>query len=172
MLHHRAGLIIVLSTGLAVGLPAVVTPAAEEEEVTIKLTIIPCQILEPEKIDHGYKVENPLDCKEITERTGSFRADQARTMVLAPGSYLFSFTNKNVPYPVGFWIRQEDFDWRYFLDRLLKFNHMEAAAAEGETKEFKADLKEGTYLYSSPQNSTLDYRIEVSRDGTRSAVTW
>lgn len=139
----------------------------------VELTLVPCQIVEPEKVDHGYKAESRAECEAINEQTWAHRSKASRLLTLAPGKYLFRVTNKKVPYPAGFWIRQADFDWRYFLDRFLKFNMLDEGFPMGETREYEFDLKIGKYLYSSPQNPTLDYHLEVTEHGGRdSAVTW
>ena len=139
----------------------------------VELTLVPCQIVEPEKVDHGYESESRADCEAINEQTWAHRSKASRLLTLAPGKYLFRVTNKKVPYPAGFWIRQADFDWRYFLDRFFKFNMLDEGFPMGETREYEFDLKIGKYLYSSPQNPTLDYHLEVTEHGGRgSAVIW
>ena len=158
---------------LIVGVHGTAWAADSPKARLVELTLVPCQILEPEKVDRGFKSESRADCERINEQTWEQRSKTSRLLTLSPGRYVFRVTNKSVPYPTGFWIRQSDFDWRYFLDRFLKFNMLDEGFPMGETKEYKFDLKVGHYLYSSPQNPTLDYRLEVTEHGGRgSAVIW
>ncbi len=70
-------------------------------------------------------------------------------------------TNKDVPYELGFWLREADYDWRNPLDKLTKVSVSGGGLLEGVTKDYEVELEPGEYVYSCPLNPTPDYRIEV-----------
>ncbi len=72
------------------------------EPKVIEFTQVPCQFLESEARDRGFKSARSEDCAAINARTGEQRLAEAKPLVLAPGKYVFRVTNKNVPYELGF----------------------------------------------------------------------
>ncbi len=123
----------------------------------IEVTQTACQFLEAENgVDHGFQSTRKADCEAINERTGEARLAKAKTLELKPGKYVFRVTNKNVPYPLGFWLRGEGLVGRATLPSVSG-----GGLVEGVTKEYHIELTEGEYLYSCPLNPTPDYRIVV-----------
>ena len=138
-------------------------PAASVEEATvIELTQVPCQFLEAEGgLDHGFTTTGKADCEAINAKTGAERVAQAQVLELKPGKYIFRVTNKNVPYELGFWLREHDYDWRNPIHHLTKTSVSGGDLGTGETKDYVVELDEGDYLYSCPLNTTPDYRLRV-----------
>jgi IS5 family transposase len=80
------------------------------EPRAIELTQTGCQFLESENgVDHGFKTTKKADCDAINAETGSDRLATAKVLELEPGAYVFRVTNKNVPYELGFWLREADY---------------------------------------------------------------
>jgi hypothetical protein len=75
---------------------------------------------------------------------------------------VFRVTNENVPYELGFWLREEDYNWKNPLDKLTKISVSGGGLTTGKTKDYDVELKPGTYLYSCPLNPTPDYKLVVS----------
>lgn len=135
--------------------------AAAEPEVIV-LTQIGCQFLESEDdVDHGYMPSSKADCDEINARTGKDRLAKAPTLELKPGKYIFRVANKNVPYELGFWLRDKDYDWRNPVHQVTKTSVSGGGLLLGKTQEYEVTLKAGEYLYSCPLNTTPDYRLVV-----------
>jgi hypothetical protein len=152
------------TSGLALmALTLLASPSARSAEPqVIELTQTPCQFLESENgIDQGFKSSQKADCEAINAQTGAERLAKAKVLELAPGSYVFRVTNRNVPYELGFWLREADYDWRNPLDKLTKTSVSGGGLLEGVTKDYEVELKPGDYVYSCPLNPTPDYRIEV-----------
>ena len=84
-------------------------------------------------------------------------------MTLEPGRYIFRVTNKDVPYELGFWLREEDYDWRNPVHKLTKISVSGGGLTEGATKDYEVELEPGEYLYSCPLNTTPDYRLIVEQ---------
>ncbi len=136
--------------------------SAADEPKVITLTQIGCQFLESENgVDLGFKPKSAKDCNAINARTGKQRLAKAKTLMLAPGKYIFRVTNKNVPYELGFWVREHDYDWRNPLHKLTKINKSGGGLNLGHTQDYEVELEEGEYLYSCPLNPTPDYRLVV-----------
>ncbi len=127
----------------------------------IVLTQTPCQFLESEAVDNGFKSTNTADCEAINARTGEQRLKKAKVLKLKPGKYIFRVTNKNVPYDLGFWLRSSDYNWRNPLDKLTKTSVSGGGIGIGETAEYEVTLKPGEYLYSCPLNPTPNYKLVV-----------
>ena len=128
----------------------------------IELTQTPCQFLESENgVDQGFKSTQKADCEAINAKTGAERLAKAKVLELPPGSYVFRVTNKDVPYELGFWLREADYDGRNPLDKLTKTSVSGGGLLEGVTKDYEVELKPGDYVYSCPLNPTPNYRIEV-----------
>ncbi len=139
----------------------VLVPAADAAEV-IELTQAPCQFIEIEGTDYGFKTTKKADCQAINKKTSAERLAKAKVLELKPGDYIFRVTNRDVPYELGFWLRDSDYDWRNPLHKLTKTSVSGGGIHLGRTKDFPVTLKPGTYLYSCPLNPTPDYRLVVS----------
>lgn len=147
---------------IALGLPLGPARAGTGETTVIALTQSACQFLEPENgVDHGYTTARKSDCDKINAETGAERLAKAKVMTLRPGRYVFRVTNRNVPYELGFWLREADYDWRNPLHRLTKVSVSGGGLVRGATKDYAVELTPGTYLYSCPLNPTPDYRLVV-----------
>jgi len=96
------------------------------------------------------------DCEAISAETGAARLAEAKVLTLKPGTYIFRVTNKNVPYPLGFWLRGSGIVGRVALPSVSG-----GGLNPGATKDYAVTLKPGKYLYSCPLNSTPDYKLVV-----------
>lgn len=146
----------------ALSLPA---PAMASQDATlIELTQVGCQFLEAEKgIDHGFKPQSSEDCVRINTETGAERLAQAGALNLAPGRYIFRVTNKNVPYALGFWLREADYQLGNPIHKLTKTSVSGGGLTTGATQDYEVTLEAGTtYLYSCPLNPTPNYTITVN----------
>ncbi len=149
-----------LAVGLAAGLFAADTRAAELP--VIQLTQTACQFLESEEdVDHGFTSSKSADCVAINAKTGAERLAKAKVLRLKPGRYVFRVTNKNVPYELGFYLRERDYNWKNPLHRLTKTAVSGGGLYRGDTQDYEIDLAPGEYLYSCPLNPTPDYRLIV-----------
>ncbi len=148
------GLVLALLSGAAV-------PADAAQVVT--LTQVACQFVESENgVDHMYTTTRKADCEAINARTGEERRAKAEPMKLKPGTYVFRVENRNVPYVLGFWLRDKDYNWRNPLHRLRKTSVSGGGLEIGTTRDYEVTLKAGEYLYSCPLNTTPDYRLVVA----------
>lgn len=137
-------------------------PAAAEDATVITLTQTGCQFLESENgVDHGYSPANADECRTINAETGSERLESANVLKLKPGSYVFRVSNEDVPYPLGFWIRESDYDLGNPIHKLSKTSVSGGGLTTGTTKDYEVELEPGEYVYSCPLNPTPDYRIVV-----------
>ena len=133
-----------------------------QEATVIELTQVPCQFLESENgIDRGFTSTQKADCDAINASTGEDRLAEAKVIELKPGRYIFRVTNKNVPYELGFWLRESDYDWKNPIHKLTKLSVSGGGLATGTTQDYEVELSEGEYLYSCPLNPTPDYRLVV-----------
>ena len=151
-------------SGLAVlaALSFAAPPAAAQEATVIELTQIPCQFVESENgVDHGYKTTRKADCEAINAESGAERLARAGVLELKPGKYIFRVTNRNVPYALGFWLREDDYDWRNPFHKLTKTSVSGGGLKPGTTRDYAVELEPGAYLFSCPLNPTPDYRIVV-----------
>ncbi len=147
---------------LAAALTGAATTASAADPTVVTLTQVGCQFLESENgVDHHYKTMSEDDCVKINEKTGAERLTEAKTLALKPGKYIFRVTNKNVPYELGFWLRESDYRPGNPLDKLTKTSVSGGGLTPGVTKDYVVDLKPGEYLYSCPLNPTPDYKLEV-----------
>ena len=71
-------------------------------------------------------------------------------------------TNKNVPYDLGFWLREHDYNWKNPLHQLTKTSVSGGGLKPGTTQDYEVELAPGDYLYSCPLNTTPDYRLVVT----------
>lgn len=158
------------STGLvagAIAAAALLASAALAEKgemgpTVIEFTQTGCQFLESEGgVDHGYMPMTAKDCKTINAQTGDERLSKSEVLTLKPGKYLFRVSNQDVPYELGFWLREHDYDWRNPLHKVSKISVSGGGLVQGKINEYEVELKPGEYLYSCPLNPTPNYRIKV-----------
>jgi hypothetical protein len=170
-MRFDGGLVMIISpkSALSVFLLGVVvfpglSEAAESAAKIIELTQVPCQFVESESVDHAFKTTQKADCEAINGRTGAERLVKALPLVLKPGKYVFRVTNKNVPYELGFWVREKGYDWRNPVHKLTKSSISGGGLFAGATQDYAVDLKAGEYLYSCPLNTTPDYKLVVKEE--------
>lgn len=137
---------------------------AADDATVIELTQVPCQFLESENgVDHHYVSEKKEDCDAINAETAAERLAAAEVLNLPAGRYIFRVTNKNVTYPLGFWLREADYDWRNPLHKVTKTSVSGGGLTTGTAQDYEVELEAGTeYVYSCPLNTTPDYRITVN----------
>ncbi len=129
----------------------------------IELTQTGCQFLESENgVDHAFRTKSAADCNRINKQTGGERLAKSRTLELKSGNYVFRVTNKDVPYELGFWVREKGYDWRNPVHVAMKTSVSGGGLETGETQDYEVTLKPGEYVYSCPLNPTPDYRIVVT----------
>jgi hypothetical protein len=142
---------------LAVGLPAHANAAD-----VIELTQTGCQFLESENgVDRGFEPKSADDCNAINADTGAERLAEAKVLELAPGTYTFRVSNTDVPYELGFWLREADYQLGNPLHKLTKTSISGGGMTMGTTQEYEVELDPGEYLYSCPLNPTPNYRLIV-----------
>ncbi len=124
-----------------------------QEPVLIELTQTPCQIVESELKEATYDGKSKAECKAINEATADDRP--FKTLKLKPGKTIFRVSNKNVNYPLGFWVRGQG------LNRLALPSVSGGGLGTGKTKDYVIDLEQGSYWYSCPLNITPDYPLIV-----------
>ncbi len=161
-----SGLLGAFAVGVAVIVGAEAAVAAQDWPGTsgvIVLTQVGCQFLEPENgIDRGFETAKSADCEKINAETGAQRLAAAKVLRLKPGKYIFRVINKDVPYELGFWLREKDYDWRNPLHRLSKISVSGGGLTVGKSQDYEIELEEGEYLYSCPLNPTPNYRLIVA----------
>jgi hypothetical protein len=134
---------------------------AADPEV-LELTQTGCQFLESENgVDHGFKTTQKADCDAVNAETGAERLASAKILELEPGKYVFRVTNQNVPYDLGFWVREADYQLGNPIHKLTKVSVSGGGLGTGQTKDYEVELEPGEYLYSCPLNPTPDYRLIV-----------
>jgi hypothetical protein len=139
------------------------TSFAAAEPQVIELTQIACQFLESENgVDRDYRTEEKADCETINAETGSGRLAEAQVLTLAPGRYIFRVTNLDVPYELGFWLREHDYNWKNPIHKLTKTSVSGGGLITGATMDYEVELEPGEYLYSCPLNPTPDYKLVVA----------
>ncbi len=136
---------------------------AMAEPQVITLTQTACQFIESENgIERGYTTTRKADCDAINATTAAERLAEAQVLELQAGEYVFRVTNRDVPYELGFWLREADYDWRNPVHKLRKISVSGGGLVEGRTQDYKVTLAPGEYLYSCPLNTTPDYRLLVT----------
>jgi len=147
-----------LKTALAAGTVgfAMTASAQAAEPTVIELTQTACQFVEAEGVDHGFMSKSKGDCVAVNKKSGEERLANSQTLELKPGKYVFRVTNKNVSYPLGFWLRGDGLIGRASLPSVSG-----GGLTTGATKDYVIELKEGEYVYSCPLNPTPDYKIVV-----------
>jgi hypothetical protein len=146
------GGLLIASLVLALGLTGVVHAAP----TVIDLTQVPCQFIEPEGGERGFKSTSSADCEAINGRSGAERVAKSKPLELKPGEYIFRVTNKNVPYELGFWLRGDG-----VINRARLPSTSGGGLTTGSSKDYKITLVAGEYLYSCPLNTTPDYPLIV-----------
>lgn len=137
-----------------------ITPSHAAEVIT--LTQTPCQFVEPEGGDAGYSSSEKADCVAINDASGDERVAQSDVITLKPGDYVFRVTNQSVPYALGFWLREADYDWKNPVHKLTKISVSGGGLTTGTSKDYAVTLEPGEYLYSCPLNTTPDYKLVVT----------
>ncbi len=135
---------------------ALASSDATPQPTIITLTQTPCQFLESEAMDQGFKSTKKADCEAINAKTAEQRLKDAPVMKLKAGKYIFRVTNKNVPYGLGFYLRGAGIVGRVSLPKVSG-----GGLSLGVTKDYAIDLKPGEYVYSCPLNTTPDYTLIV-----------
>jgi len=132
--------------------------ASAEDAQIIELTQANCQFVESENDkDHGFESAQKSDCEAIHKDSGDDRLAASKTIELKPGKYIYRVTNKDVEYPLGFYLRGAS-----LLDKARLPKVSGGGLETGVTKDYEITLVEGEYEYSCPLNSTLDYKLKVS----------
>lgn len=128
----------------------------------IHVTQTGCQFVEAENgMDHAYATSTSADCEAINAQTSADRLAKAAPLELKAGSYIFRVTNKNVPYEVGFWLRDQDYNWKNPVHKLTKTSVSGGGLTTGVSRDYEVELKPGTYHYSCPLNPTPNYTLIV-----------
>ena len=160
MVHLKRSLIF---AGAALAVASSAAAQQVGQPTVIALTQLPCQFIESENgIDRGYKSKQKADCDAINAKSAAKRVAESKPIELKPGKYIFRVTNRDVPYELGFWLRERDYDWRNPLHKLSKLSVSGGGLLTGATKDYEAELAPGEYLYSCPLNTTPDYRLVVT----------
>ncbi len=148
---------LVAVAAISVGLYS--SPVLAQKATVIELTQTPCQFLESENgVDRGFTSTGKADCDSINAKTGTKRLSEAKVLDLKPGKYIFRITNKNVPYPLGFWLRGDG-----LINRATLPSVSGGGLTLGTTQEYAITLKEGEYVYSCPLNPTPNYKLIVRK---------
>jgi hypothetical protein len=67
-----------------------------------------------------------------------------------------------VPYELGFWLREHDYNWKNPIHKLTKVSVSGGGLVTGATQDYEGELEPGEYLYSCPLNPTPDYKLVVT----------
>lgn len=136
---------------------AVLSAPAKADPTVIELTQTACQFVESENgVERGFSTTAKADCERINDQTGDDRLAESEVIELAPGDYVFRVTNRDVDYPLGFWLRGKG------LGRVTLPSVSGGGLTTGATKDYKITLAPGEYHYSCPLNSTPDYTLIVT----------
>lgn len=150
---------------LGAGLFALGTAGHASADEIIELTQTGCQFVESENgVDHGFQTAKSEDCQRINAETAEKRLQAANVIKVKPGTYTFRVTNKNVPYELGFWLRESDYQPGNPLHKLSKISVSGGGLTEGKSNDYTVELKPGEYLYSCPLNPTPDYKLMVTAE--------
>ena len=141
----------------SLGLIFASTLAFAGSPTVIDLTQTGCQFLEAEhNVDHGFKTARQDDCNKINEASGEKRLKNSTTLTLKPGKYVFRVKNKNVPYPLGFWLRGDG-----LINRARLPSVSGGGLSLGKSRDYEINLAPGEYVYSCPLNPTPNYKLVV-----------
>jgi hypothetical protein len=142
------------------GISLLSAPAYAVEVIT--LTQTSCQFVEAENgVDLGITSRSAKDCETYNNQTETDRLANAQVLRLKPGKYIFRVKNENVPYELGFWLRDADYNWKNPLHKLTKTSVSGGGLSTGTSQDYEVELKPGEYLYSCPLNPTPDYKLIV-----------
>ena len=146
----------------AVAFPAKI--ASAQDATVIELTQVGCQFIESENgVNHGFRPKSAADCNEINARTGTQRLSEAKVLRLPPGKYIFRVSNRDVPYELGFWLREYDYSLGNPIHKLTKTSISGGGLIRGTSQTYEVELEAGTeYIYSCPLNPTPNYSIIVN----------
>lgn len=151
-----------IAVAATVALGGLTQGASAQGATVITLTQVACQFIESEDgVDHDYVTTRKADCDRINAESGAERVAEAEVLRLSPGEYTFRVTNLDVPYELGFWLREEDYDWRNPIHQVSKISISGGGLTTGSVKDYTVELEPGEYLYSCPLNTTPDYRLIV-----------
>jgi len=153
MTSIRNAVLVAASIGALISVSSGTATSAE----MITLTQTPCQFLQPEGTDHGFTSASKADCVAENKRSEKTRLKASETLTLKPGEYTFRVTNKNVPYPLGFWLRGDG-----LLNRAKLPSVSGGGLTTGKSRDYKITLEPGEYVYSCPLNTTPDYKLVVT----------
>jgi hypothetical protein len=142
---------------LVIGSAISAFPTSAFSAELIELNQTPCQFLEPEGKNHGFTSSQKADCEAENERSQKKRLASSKTITLKPGDYVFRVTNKNVSYPLGFWLRGNG-----ILNRARLPSVSGGGLTTGKSRDYQITLKPGEYVYSCPLNTTPDYKLVVT----------
>jgi len=154
-IRPRLHVIALFTVSFGIFISGSYVPASAAEVIT--LTQTPCQFLEPETKNHNYNSRRKADCDAENARSATSRLAVAKTLKLKAGDYIFRVTNKNVSYPLGFWLRGDG-----LINRAKLPSVSGGGLTTGTAKDYKITLKPGEYVYSCPLNTTPDYKLVVT----------
>lgn len=154
------GASVIAAAALALG--AMSQTAAAQGATIVELTQVACQFIESEGgVDLDYETTRKADCDRINAETAEERVANAEILRLPAGEYTFRVTNLDVPYELGFWIREKGYDWRNPVHQLTKVSVSGGGLTTGKVQDYTVGLEPGEYVYSCPLNTTPDYRLIV-----------
>ncbi len=153
-----------LTSAILFGVAGIASPVGAQEATIINLTQVGCQFLESENdVNRGYMPMSAADCVDINNESGEARLAEAKVLNLAPGRYIFRVENRNVPYPLGFWLRETDYQLGNPIHKLTKTSVSGGGLNTGTTLDYEVVLEAGIqYVYSCPLNPTPNYSIVVN----------
>lgn len=153
-----------LTSAILFGVAGIASPVGAQEATIINLTQVGCQFLESENdVNRGYMPTSAADCVDINNESGEARLAEAKVLNLAPGRYIFRVENRNVPYPLGFWLRETDYQLGNPIHKLTKTSVSGGGLNTGTTLDYEVVLEAGIqYVYSCPLNPTPNYSIVVN----------
>ncbi len=132
-------------------------PVVSSAPTVISLTQTGCQFVEAENnTDHGYMTSRKEDCININGASANTRLKDSAILNLKPGKYVFRVKNKNVTYPLGFWLRGDG-----LINRTRLPSVSGGGLSTGKSRDYEIDLTPGEYVYSCPLNPTPDYKLVV-----------
>ena len=147
---------------LLLGQALVFGSAGAAQPTVIELTQTGCQFVESENgVDHRFRPMTAADCTAVNAKTGADRVSAAKVLELKAGTYVFRVKNENVPYELGFWLREHDYNNLNPIHKLTKISVSGGGLHRGDSGEYMVELEPGEYLYSCPLNPTPDYRLVV-----------
>lgn len=127
----------------------------------INLTHAPCQLLESENgVDQKFTAWHESHCRRFNRKSEE-RMAEIEPMVIESGEWTFNVTNRDVDWPVSFWLRAEKMTDRLSLPKA----ELGVRLAAGESKSITLTLPPGDYVYSCPLNPTPLYRLTVVEPG-------